>query len=317
MAGVDDRDRRPVGRSASTTHRRGQSMARVMPMRGVTVDALGRRSGAGSTTADVPLKVRSMPERAAQPTRARGAAAGRRRRRRTDRRSTAWPSPSAGDDVDAVVHPVDEVHVELAGGPEHHRVARRAAAEGVARRIVAAVRLDLGDRPRCRPRREHLAEQLGRDVRRVAGEERPSAGDARVRSRRRAGTSCSECLAAARPDEPGTGSADRRPAPARRRPAVIRALHRHAGRDQRSRVGTERRVGVRRARAATPARRAPGAPARRRSRARRGTGVPRCTSHSARSVADDVSASAAACIRSGTNVAVAIMPVIAPSARRT
>ena len=46
-------------------------------------------------------------------------------------------------------------------------------------------------------------------------------------------------------------------------------------------------------------------------------GVPRPTSHSARSVADDVSLSAAACIRSATNVAVSIIPVIATSASAT
>src|SRR6185436_681789 len=56
--------------------------------------------------------------------------------------------------------------------PEHHVVAWGRAAERMARRIVLGVRLDLGDPAVTPSDDEALAEQLGGDDGRVAGEER-------------------------------------------------------------------------------------------------------------------------------------------------
>ena len=55
----------------------------------------------------------------------------------------------AADQVQHVVHAVREVDVEHAGRSKHHRVARRAAAEGVAGAVFEAiVGLDLGHQVR-------------------------------------------------------------------------------------------------------------------------------------------------------------------------
>jgi hypothetical protein len=72
-------------------------------------------------------------------------------------------SDSAGDDVHAVVHPVGEIDIQVTGLTEHHVVARCSPPEGVARRIVRLVGLDLDDpgsndasgKPPC----EHTSEQ--------------------------------------------------------------------------------------------------------------------------------------------------------------
>ena len=68
--------------------------------------------------------------------------------------------------VRAPVHAVGEVHVQAARWTEHRRVARGAAAEGMAPGVLgAAVRLDLDDATGPAVADEHLAEQLGRDLR--------------------------------------------------------------------------------------------------------------------------------------------------------
>ena len=75
------------------------------------------------------------------------------------------------DDVDAVVHPVREVDVEVPGWSEHHGVARRPPAIAVTRRIVRRVGLDLDDPTGTTIDDEHLVEQLRRNDGGVTGEE--------------------------------------------------------------------------------------------------------------------------------------------------
>ena len=80
----------------------------------------------------------------------------------------AWP----GHDVEAVVQPVDEVHVQVARRPEHHRVPGGPAARRVRREVLgAAVGLDLDDAPADRavgdpactqPAAEQVAGEVGR-----------------------------------------------------------------------------------------------------------------------------------------------------------
>ena len=56
------------------------------------------------------------------------------------------PTGRFGDDVQAVVHPVDKVHVGDAGRPVHHRVAGGPPEAGVRRPVLLAdVRLELDD----------------------------------------------------------------------------------------------------------------------------------------------------------------------------
>ena len=80
--------------------------------------------------------------------------------------------------VHAPVVAVREVHVETAGRAEHRRVPRRAPPVRVTSGIVgAAVRLDLDDARReartVAGADQHLVQQLGRDLERVAVVERP------------------------------------------------------------------------------------------------------------------------------------------------
>ena len=77
------------------------------------------------------------------------------------------------------MHPVGEVHVEVAGRSEHDAIARRLPPERMAAGIlVAGVGLDL-DEPDGKPPGlrivgdEQFVEQIGREVTRVAREERP------------------------------------------------------------------------------------------------------------------------------------------------
>ena len=77
------------------------------------------------------------------------------------------PSLGLGHDVQAVVHPVDKVHVGPARGPVHDGVARGPPEARVRRAIVLAdVRLDLDD-PSRSPGRAGLA---------VANERQPDQG---------------------------------------------------------------------------------------------------------------------------------------------
>jgi hypothetical protein len=95
-------------------------------------------------------------------------AAQRRQRPQQDRLAVAL---GAGDHVGAVVHPVAEVHVEVAGRAEHHLGARRRAADRVGGGLVGAVRLDLDDAPGAPAAHEDLVEQLGRHLEGVASED--------------------------------------------------------------------------------------------------------------------------------------------------
>ena len=132
----------------------------------------------------------------------------------------------------------------MAGRTEHRRVARRLAAERVTPRIVgAAVRLDLDDARReagpVAGAHEHLVQELGRELERVAVVERRAA--ACGRARRHGARSPREPLpllvqALARRvelarDRLGPGAAGRRP-PAHRAPRL----------EQTEAVGSESRV---------------------------------------------------------------------------
>src|SRR5438105_4915116 len=77
----------------------------------------------------------------------------------------------AADEVDAPVDAVRAVDVGVPGEAEHRRVARRPAAEAVARRILVVVRLDLDDRAADSADEERDAEEVGRDLLHRAGEE--------------------------------------------------------------------------------------------------------------------------------------------------
>ena len=97
------------------------------------------------------------------------------------------PADGLGDDVQAVVHPVDKVHVGNAGVPIHDRVAGGSPEAGVRRPVLLAdVRLDLDDpaSPGCPIGR--LVDQVGTqegvgDLERRPGEERGSVVQERVR----------------------------------------------------------------------------------------------------------------------------------------
>jgi hypothetical protein len=92
-----------------------------------------------------------------------------------------------GDEVHAVVHPVDQIDVQEAGRTEHDRGARRGAAARVRGGVAdAQVRFDLDDARDARricaaATDEELAEQLARDGRRrprvEAARERRQIGD--------------------------------------------------------------------------------------------------------------------------------------------
>src|SRR3954471_4551566 len=208
------------------------------------------------------------------------------------------------DDVDAVVHPVDEVHVEMARRAEHHLVASRPSAIAVTGRIVLRVRLDFDDPAAPAADDDDLVQQIWSDVGRVALEVRlwqSSSHETAERSR-------STC-AANRSSWTATASGPAPPAVTLRFTATPGATSAAASRPS---IGS----------ASTSARSEPSPDTERRTRfptiacASR-NGVPRSTSHSARSVADVDSASAAAFMRSGTHVTVAIIPVTAPRASRT
>ena len=77
----------------------------------------------------------------------------------------------AGDHIGAEVHAVREVDVEVSGRPEHRRVARRSAAEGMAGGVVGAIRLDFDDAPCARSRDEDLVEERRCQLDRAALEE--------------------------------------------------------------------------------------------------------------------------------------------------
>jgi hypothetical protein len=82
-----------------------------------------------------------------------------------------------GDDVQAVVHPVDKVHVGMSRRPEHRRVAGRAAEARVRRAVVGAdVRLDLDDRAGSPSRgivsNKPRAKQVPGSLERRSGEQR-------------------------------------------------------------------------------------------------------------------------------------------------
>jgi hypothetical protein len=53
----------------------------------------------------------------------------------------------AGYNIGAFMDPVAQVHVEVAGWPEHDRIPIRLTVEGVARRVVRHVRLSFHDSP--------------------------------------------------------------------------------------------------------------------------------------------------------------------------
>ena len=92
-----------------------------------------------------------------------------------------------GDDVEAVVHPVDKVHVGMAGRPEHRPVAGGRPEARVRCPVVDAdVCLDLDDPPGTASRLvvadEARAEQASGGLERGAGEER-AVDDAQARGR--------------------------------------------------------------------------------------------------------------------------------------
>ena len=68
-----------------------------------------------------------------------------------------------GDEVQQAVDPVGEVHVCVGRRAEQHLVARRAAIEGVAGRVLGVVALGLDDHSGRRAVNHHAADQVARD----------------------------------------------------------------------------------------------------------------------------------------------------------
>ena len=292
--------------------RRGQSAALVMPdpRAGTSRPSTGGRRRCRSSAdvgdgrrhrhvdAEVPAQLRPgrWSSRGSTPSTDRRRAAARPGRR-----------PVPGDDVGAVVHAVDEVHVEVARRAEHHLVALGAAPKAVAGRVVAACTPRPRRSGRCSLCRRRGACRADRGRPRC---ESRSKNDARQRVVSR------DCVDAKPVDDARrTARAGRRPASGPAPPGVIRRVTDDAGRDERRGLGAERRSAATSVGERALAGQRSGARARRRWRGPRGTACRARTSHSARSVAAVDSASAAACIRSGTNVAVAIIPVIAAERR--
>ena len=75
------------------------------------------------------------------------------------------------DDVAAEVPTHGEVHVQVAGRAEHDRVARRRAAVRVARRVVAAVGLDLDQAAADAAEQKEATDKIGCDFKHRAREE--------------------------------------------------------------------------------------------------------------------------------------------------
>ena len=231
--------------------------------------------------------------RAPRPPRRHAAAPRRRRPVRTD------------DDVAAVVHAVGEVDVEVAGRPEHHRVAAGAAAVGVGAGVArSVVRLDLGD-----PDRDGPVVGVPRAPRRAAA--------ARRRGRRRSAPQASQATVL-RGDLRGARRAARRtrtgavpPRPSREatEPSTV-STSRTAGVSAGVDRGELARRSARRAR-----RRAPrsGGRRHRRPRAPPGTARPRGPATRRRRWPARSPAGASSAIRSVSKVSVATMPVKAGS----
>ena len=189
--------------------------ARTRPRRGRARTRAGRPAAAPSRAALARLRGRV---RAAS----RGAPATARARRAAHRvdalerldgadEQRGRPSGGLGDDVQAVVHPVDKVHVGDPGRPEHDRVAGRPAEPGVRRAVVLAdVGLDLDDPPDAAA----ASRRRGRAARRAAPGAASSVG--RARSAASAVASAADRQAGRR-RTPGCrpGSAARRPEEAR------------------------------------------------------------------------------------------------------
>ena len=188
IAGADARARRRRGRRRRRSSRRGRRSTRSAPSK-VPVDAQGlaQLGRAAAQVAVAPGRRTARPASRRARRAARAPAAARRRRRRR----------APHDDVGAPVHAVGEVHVQVPGRPEHRRVARRRAAEGVAGRVVAPQYASTSTmRPAAVAAHEHLVEQLrarpraGRAGRtREASRRRATSRSAGLGGRRAAGTS--------------------------------------------------------------------------------------------------------------------------------
>ena len=297
-----------------------------MPIRGVVTGAAGRR---GAVVDDRELgrrcRGRRRSWRRSRPN-AWHSLPGPSVRRRSGRPSAARPhhvdaaraastaaqqhglavAVGAGDDVGAVVHPVGEVHVEVAGRPEHRPPLRGVGPRnewlaGSSERYASTSTM----RPAHGPATSTLLSSVGATTSGVRGRRTSRAGEP-PRPSRQASACPHPCDAATR-DSGRAASADRSDR-ARRRPARCAARTPTPGRRARRRPGRGGRRRRRARAAACPVARWLRGRARRRWRGRRGTACRRATSHSARSVADVVSLSAAACHPLGTNVAVSIMP---------
>ena len=169
--------RRPARRpapprgAAATPGRTGRC-----PVQPVSMPERRRHEARARSPGDRPAARRSGRPAAARPV---GASGSRRRvvaRRTRSTRIASMPSSGStariehgggragrfGHDVQAVVHPVDKVHVGMPGRPEHDPVAGGLAEAGVRRPIVAAdVGLDLDD-PRRRAGRSRRRGRGGR-----------------------------------------------------------------------------------------------------------------------------------------------------------
>ncbi len=124
--------------------RRSRTRPRRVPGRLPAARRQASRAGSGAPSAR--LRAPAFPARGAQrqPARAHqlqtvdGLDRADEQRRR--------PAGSFGDDVQAVIHPVDKVHVGETGRPEHGSIACRPPEAGVGRPVVLAdVRLELDD----------------------------------------------------------------------------------------------------------------------------------------------------------------------------
>src|SRR6266516_7684232 len=158
------------------------------------------------------------------------------------------------DDVDAVVHPVGEVDVEMPGWTEHHRVAWRPAAVGVAGGILAGavVGLDLHQPDRRTPLWRVVDQQAAEQVARHL-EHRPQVEALRQRPQRPRGQLPARAGRLPGPRRRrgqtrlfGSGGGHRRPRPLARkrsRPAAGRVLTTCSGPIQpRPAVATEKRM---------------------------------------------------------------------------